>query len=91
MSTAKIFKEAIEEEQANKETELSEGVGTLVFQSALMYYLAAHDETEADKFEKYVTENVTGDNFLEDLCFDYPEFEQILLAEMKAFQQEVLS
>lgn len=89
MTTAKIFLGAIQEN--GEEGQLVEEVGTLVFQSALMYYLAAHDEAEADQFETYVSEHVASESFMEDLCQEFPEFEQVLLAEMRAFQLEVLS
>lgn len=89
MTTANIFIGAIAE--AGEESQLVEEVGTLVFQSALMYYLASHDEAGNETFESYVSEHVTSESFMEDLCQEFPEFEQVLLAEMRAFQLEVLA
>jgi len=68
-----------------------EEVGTLVFQSALMRYLAAHTDAESDVFEAYVDEHVTQPSFMEDLCAEYPEFENFLKQEMMAFSSDVHS
>ena len=89
MTTANLFLTAIKE--AGEESQLVEEVGTLVFQSALMYYLASHDEAGNDAFESYVSGHVTDESFMEDLCAEFPEFEQVLVAEMRAFQLEVLA
>jgi hypothetical protein len=89
MTSANLFLGAIHD--AGEESQLVEEVGTLVFQSALMYYLASHDEAGNDQFETYVTEHVASESFMDDLCQEFPEFEQVLLAEMRAFQLEVLA
>jgi len=68
-----------------------EEVGTLVFQSALMRYLAAHTDTEATTFENYVEEHVAQSSFMDDLCAEYPEFENYLKEEMIAFASDVQS
>ncbi len=86
MITANLFIGAAENNE-----ELIEEVGTLVFQSALMYYMAAHTDEEVDVFERYVVGHVETESFMDDLCSEFPEFEQVLMVEMRAFQQEVLA
>ncbi len=66
-----------------------EEVGTLVFQSALMRYIAMHTTVEGVTFEKFIQSHVTSDSFIDDLCADYPEFEKLLNAEMESFCYEV--
>ncbi|KKT79156.1 MAG: hypothetical protein UW75_C0024G0004 [Parcubacteria group bacterium GW2011_GWF2_44_8] len=68
-----------------------EEVGTLVFQSALMRYLAAHTDEESSVFEVYVEEHVAQPSFMDDLCLEYPEFENFLKEEMMAFSSDVHS
>lgn len=85
-TTAQLFLSTTTDEVG---ASLMEEVGTLVFQSALMYYLAAHSEEEASLFETYVAAHVTTDSFIDDLCVEFPEFEQVLLAEIHAFRVEV--
>ena len=66
-------------------------VGTLVFQSALMQYLVTHDEAEVKIFEGYISEHIGAESFVDSLCVVFPEFEKVLLSEMTAFQQEIIS
>lgn len=67
-----------------------EEVGTLVFQSALMQFIFISDDVQAEAFENFINNNVGSDSFMEELCAEYPEFEIILVAEMKAFQTEAI-
>jgi hypothetical protein len=66
-----------------------EEVGTLVFQSALMRYLAEHTDSEGDTFENFIQSHVASETFVEELCGGYPEFEELLNAEMQSFCHEV--
>lgn len=66
-----------------------EEVGTLVFQSALMRYLAEHTYNEAETFENFIQSHVASETFVEELCSDYPDFEELLNAEMRSFCREV--
>lgn len=67
----------------------AEELGTLVFQSALMNYLAGEEEANAKAFENFVEQHVSTESFLEDLCAEYPSFEKLLRAEMIILQQEL--
>lgn len=67
----------------------AEEMGTLVFQSALMQFLAEADDEVAVNFEDFVEKNVVAENFIDDLCSAYPDFEQILKDEMILLQAEV--
>lgn len=68
-----------------------EELGTLVFQSALMQYIATQSEDEAKIFESFVNQNIESESFLEILFSEYPLFEKFLTAEMQAFQAEIFS
>jgi len=64
-------------------------VGTLVFQSALMKYLAIEPEEKTREFEVFINLQVNSDNFMIELQKKYPDFTSILEEEMQAFQSEV--
>ncbi|MEZ4195628.1 MAG: hypothetical protein R3B53_04555 [Candidatus Paceibacterota bacterium] len=67
----------------------AEEMGTLVFQSALMQYLAEADESTATEFENYVEQNVAKESFIDDLCATYSDFEKILKDEIGLLQSEI--
>ncbi|MCB9810857.1 MAG: hypothetical protein H6779_00850 [Candidatus Nomurabacteria bacterium] len=77
--------------QGEVEQAFAEEVGTLVFQSALMKYLAITPEETSREFESFINLNVGAENFFEILCEKYPDFCELLDEEMKAFQSEVSS
>lgn len=64
-------------------------VGTLVFQSALMKYLALEEEDKLREFETYINLQVGAENFVEELYANYPKFGEILIGEMTAFKSEM--
>ncbi len=66
-----------------------EEVGTLVFQSALMKYLAIESEKTAREFEIFISLNIRSDEFMENLCTKYPLFNEMLNSEMNAFRSEI--
>ena len=66
-------------------------IGTLIFQSALMHYMAVHSTDEVEGFEDFVNKNIESESFLEILFTKYPLFEKFLTAEMKSFQSEIFS
>jgi hypothetical protein len=68
-----------------------EEVGTLVFQSALIRYLASESEQTAREFEVFINLHVASETFIEVLCDKYPSFKEILETEMNAFRSEVNS
>lgn len=78
-----------DENKTEEAEKFLEEVGTLVFQSALMRYLEAHTDEEAGTFETYVDEHVAQPSFMDDLCAEYPEFENYLKEEMMAFASDV--
>ncbi len=71
------------------EEAFAEEVGTLVFQSALMQFLAAAEEVKAKEFETYVETHAASEDFIERLCEAYPEFEQLLKDEMLTLEEEI--
>ena len=66
-----------------------EELATIVFQSALMRYLASEDEFKAEAFNVFIETHPNPDSFLEDLCNKYPEFEKLLREEMLLLQKEI--
>ena len=66
----------------------TEEVGTLVFQSALMKYLASESEEITREFEIYINLQIGSEKFIENLCAKYPQFGEILNSEMLAFRSE---
>lgn len=88
-TTSQLFIEAIKGESDSKE--LSSEVGSLLIQSSLMYFLASLEDDESERFEAYVEQNVADENFIDNLCRDYPLFEQILMAEMDSLKKEIES
>ncbi len=71
------------------ENVFAEELGTLVFQSALMQYLAEEDEEQSNQFESYIDAHVAEDNFLESLCSSYPRFEELLKQEITILRSEL--
>ena len=69
----------------------TEEVGTLVFQSALMKYLASGSDEVTREFETYINLQVGSEKFIENLCTKYPTFGEILNFEMMAFKSELES
>ncbi|MBP9836431.1 MAG: hypothetical protein KBC78_01205 [Candidatus Pacebacteria bacterium] len=69
----------------------TEEVGTLVFQSALMKYLASESDEVTREFETYINLQVGSEKFIENLCTKYPTFGEILNFEMMAFKSELES
>lgn len=69
----------------------TEEIGTLVFQSALMKYLASESEEVTREFETYINLQVGSEKFIENLCTKYPVFGEILNTEMLAFVSEFKS
>lgn len=65
-------------------------VGTLVFQSALMKYLSGVEESESADFELFLSNNAEAETFIDILCAEYPDFEEILSGEIKSFQSEFI-
>jgi hypothetical protein len=80
-----------DETKSEEAEKFLEEVGTLVFQSALMRYFASHTDEESDTFESYVEEHVEQPSFMDDLCLEYPEFENFLKEEMMAFTSDARS
>jgi hypothetical protein len=74
--------------EGEEQQDFLEEVGTLVFQSALMQYIFANEESKIEEFEKFIGDNVGSDSFMDSLCAEYPDFEKILRDEMIAFQTE---
>lgn len=69
--------------------ELLEEVGNLVFQSSLMRYLADATPEQMIIFEKYIKVNADKEDFIEQLCLQYPAFAVIFNDELEAFQKEL--
>lgn len=88
-TTSQLFIEAIKDSQDSED--LSSEVGSLLIQSSLMYFLASLEEDESERFEAYIEQNVADENFIDNLCRDYPLFEQILMAEMESLKNEIQS
>lgn len=77
------------QEVENDDEVFAEEVGAIVFQSALMQFLAEADEEKSLAFEKYVEENAEAETFMDDLCNQFPEFEELLKQEMIILQEEM--
>jgi hypothetical protein len=76
--------------EAEENSEYMEEIGTLVFQSALMMFLAEATPAEAEAFESFIEENISSESFIEELCQKFPEFEKLLSSEMNAFYEAAL-
>jgi hypothetical protein len=66
-----------------------EEIGTVVFQNALMRYLASVEPLAVKEFETYVSEHAEKNDFIETLCTAYPEFAVILAEEASSLQAEL--
>lgn len=86
MATNTTFK--LNDYTSNESLLFTEEVGTLVFQSALMKYLASESEEVTREFETYINLQVGSEKFIENLCEKYPAFGEILNEEMVAFMSE---
>ncbi len=74
---------------ATEEEIYAEELGTIIFQSALMQFLVAEEESQTSAFNSFIEAHVNTDSFLEDLCNEYPEFEKLLREEMSLLQKEL--
>jgi len=73
--------------QATMPDDLITEVGQLVFESALMRYLVVGTEAEIEQFESFVASHAEAENFIEEICAEYPGFEMVLKDEVRAFTQ----
>lgn len=67
----------------------AEEIGVLVFQSALMRFVAEQDEVMVQTFQDYVSAKAEQEDFIVILCEAFPDFEAILLDEMIILDQEL--
>lgn len=72
-----------------EQQELLSEVGNLVFQSSLIRYLADATPEQMIIFEKYIKVNADKEDFIEQLCLQYPAFAVIFNDEIEAFQKEL--
>lgn len=77
--------------EAEEQQSFLEEVGTLIFQSALMLHLSSVTDMEAERFERFVEKHIDTETFVDVLCLEFPQFEKILSAEMRAFNAEIKS
>ncbi len=64
-------------------------VGTLIFRSALLKYIASEKEEIVQEFETFINLQVKAEDFIERLCEKYPTFAEVLSSEMKFFSKEL--
>jgi hypothetical protein len=83
---SKLF--VFDDVEGDEQQAFLEEVGTLVFQSALMKYLSEITEEESFQVEEFISENVTQESFINLLCAEYPQFEVLLVEEMKNLSGE---
>lgn len=81
----------IPDEEITIDEDYAEEIGVLVFQSALMRFVAEREESTIASFQVYINENAEQEDFMITLCETYPDFEQILLDEMIILDQELRS
>ncbi len=80
---------------SNNQTNLTEDeifaeeVGALVFEGALLQFLAEADEETAKAFEEYVEENAAEENFISELSETYPAFAELLNKEIATLQADM--
>ncbi len=84
---SKLF--VFEDTQAGEHLAYMEEIGTIIFQSALMQYLSNLDEHEAKIFETFIMLNIDKENFIELLCKEYSNFEEVLVEEITSLKSEI--
>ncbi len=84
---SKLF--VFEDTESDAHLAYMEEIGTLIFQSALMQYLSLLEENRAKIFESFILLNIDKETFLDLLCQEYPDFEEVLTEEMIAFKSEI--
>lgn len=77
------------DEEITIDEDYAEEIGVLVFQSALMRYVAEQEEARVESFQVYITEYADHEDFMIKLCVEYPDFEHILLDEMITLDREL--
>ncbi len=65
-------------------------VGTTIFESALVRYLADANEEEVQKFQSFIEEKQEEDNAFDQITAQFPKFAELLFEESSAFREEVL-
>ncbi len=74
----------------NSEQEAAlEEIGSVVFESALLQYMAEVSEEEAAAFETFIEAHVSDEDLIGSLAAAYPRFGEILQAEMAVLQTEL--
>ncbi len=77
------------EEEVTIDADYAEEIGTLVFESAIMRFVAEQDDIMVQTFQDYVTAKAAQEDFMLTLCEAFPDFEEILLDEMIVLDQEL--
>lgn len=74
---------------SKEEEVLAEEVGDLVFQSALLQFIATLDEEASKKFEDFMASIADKEDFMELLLTNYPDFGEVLISEAETLEREV--
>lgn len=80
-----------EDFEGQEQQDFLEEVGTLIFQSALMLHLSSITDMEAERFERFIESYIDTETFIDVLCLEFPQFEKVLTAEMRAFNAQLQS
>ncbi len=80
------FSEMNDEEQV----ELLDSIGSSIFESALVRYLADAKEDEASAFQEYLDEHKENVDAFEQVATTFPRFATLVFEEAQAFRAEAM-
>lgn len=83
MNTTPVTAEEVEESAFRDE------VGTVIFQSALLRFVAEAEPAVVAGFESYVSTHAEKEDFLVTLAASYPRFQELLTEEASLLEKEM--
>lgn len=73
------------------EINFSAEVGDVIFESALVKFIASQSQEKVEEFETFISLHVNAEDFMEQLYKQYPAFAEILDEEVQAMNSELNS
>lgn len=76
-------------ELSEEEAEFAGEIGDIIFESALVRYIARESPEKVEEFETFINLNANAEDLIEKLYEKYPEFGKILDEETLAMKEEI--
>lgn len=74
---------------SKEEETIAEEIGDVVFQTALLQFLATLEEEAVNEFENFLKAIADKEDFMEQLFARYPELADILISESESLEIDI--